>query len=222
MLRAAPALLLLGACSATSPSTPAQTIAVYSPPVRIGGTGSVLFLPNTAAPTGSAAEVAVIVDLHRVLDRKGTVGCLNPMLVAPYISSGEREDAVVDLEEAGQRQPSKAAVRTAIIDGVRESWAGFGPGPAPLPAAVRIALLDAYADAVMAAPRKGRQMLLTQAMLPDDIRLRADCRAQLSRPTIRGDWAFVGYNSGTAAGLWALRREASGWTLVASNINSMF
>lgn len=221
MLRATPALILFAACSAT-PSTTAQTTAIYSPPVRLGGTGSVQFLPNTGMPTGMTAEVAVIVDLHRVLDRKGTVGCLNPVLGAPYISRDARDDAVVRLEEAGQRRPGKAAVRTAIIEGVCESWGGFGDGPTPLPAPVRTALLDAYADAVMAAPRKGRPTRLTQGMLPGDIRLRADCRAQLSRPTIHGDWAFVGYNSGTAAGLWALRREASSWTLVASNITSAF
>lgn len=216
-------LLLLTACTTTaSPASPPVT-AIYSPPTRLGGTGSMMFLPGTAAPRGAGEAIAVIVALHRRLDRDGVMGCLNPVLAEPDVSGHEREDAVARLKEAGQRRPGKAAIRADIVDDVRESWGGVGNGPDfdPLPPPVATALLDAYADAVMVAPRKGRATLLTQAMLPDDIRLRSDCGARLSRPTISGDWAFVGSISATAGHLWALRREATGWTLVAHRFTAI-
>lgn len=222
-MRALPILLLLTACATTTPSASSPVTAIYSPPTRLGGTGSMMFLPGTAAPRAASEEVAVVVALHRRLDRDGVMGCLNPVLDEPDVSGYEREDAVVRLKEAGQRRPNRTAIRADIIDDVRESWGGVGNGITfdPLPAPVAAELLDAYADAVMAAPRKGRGTLMTKAMLPADIHLKADCGARLSRPTINGDWAFVGSYSATAGHLWALRRESTGWTLIAHRFTAI-
>ncbi|MHA6722541.1 hypothetical protein [Sphingomonas sp. RS2018] len=205
--------LALTACASGTAAPPASgPIAIYSPPVRLGGTGSMIFLPGT--PANARDEVAVIATLHRWLDQDGTAGCLAPLLEPSGINASIRKGTTNQLRADGNRRPMPAAVRASIIADQRGSWGDVAEPSVPLSAALEDAVTAAYADAAMAAPRTTRATMLVAGDVPG-IALKTTCIAHLDRPTIRGDWAFVGRRSATAGHLYALRRDGDDWTVVA-------
>lgn len=210
--------LALGAC-ATQPGgggpTSSAGTPIYSPPVRLGGKGSVIFLPNTnhVLSANAREEVAVVGALHRFLDPKGDFGCLNPLLDEGDVDASLREAAADELRKEGKTRPTAADVREWLIADQRGSWRSVDEGNAPLSSSVELAVAEAYADAAMAAPRKRQAIVLTGRDLPD-LTLKSDCGARLSRPTIYRGWAFVSRSSATAGHLYALRRDANGWSVV--------
>lgn len=210
--------LALGACATQSGgggATSSAGTAIYSPPVRAGSKGSVIFLPGTGRipSTNAREEVAVVGALHRFLDPKGELGCLNPALDEGNVDASLRKAAVDELRQEGKNRPTAADVREWIIADQRGSWGSVDEGNVTLPSSVELTVAEAYADAAMAAPRKRRAVFLTGGDLPD-IALKSDCGARLSRPTIYQGWAFVSRSSATAGHLYALRRDADGWSVI--------
>jgi len=160
-----------------------------------------------------ADEVAVLVALHRTLDADGSAGCLNPVVDTADLDDSARLDARDELRESGSQRPSRRAVEDAIKASERGSWGDLTT--APLDAALEAAVVDAYAAAAMRASSSTRPAMLRAGQLPSDIALRATCHARLGRPTIQGDWAFVGHVSVSAGHLYALRRTGGTWRAVA-------
>lgn len=142
----------------------------------------------------TASETAVLVALHRFLDRDGKMGCLNPLI-------GE---AAID-EVVAERKGSWGAV--SETGKVNEAEAD--------------AVSNAYNALAKRGPIRRSRGILTRLDVPGDIALDVKCWAKLDRPIISGKWAFATRSSATAGHLYALRQDDKKWRVVAHQFTSI-
>jgi len=174
-----------------------------------------IFVPQSSRATDAVLkdEAGVVEALHRLLDPKNATGCLNPILRRSYLDAGHRKWAREEVRDETSRKPSREEVRQNLISETLGSWGTVDGKNENLAASMQNEIATAYADLVMSAPRQRQPRVLKASELPN-ISLRSDCVAWLDRPVIHGGWAFVSLHSPTAGHLYALRRDAAGWTVV--------
>ncbi len=189
--------------------------AIYSPPVRLGGRGSMIFLPqsNRTSDDTLSDEAAAIGTLHAFLDPKGEAGCLNPVLEASEFDAEYRKYSSNELQEEISRKPSRNEVYEHLVSEERGSWGTVDGKNESLVAPLESEIAKGFANLVMTAPRQRGVRTLKPNDLPN-ILLKADCTARLGRPAIHDGWAFVSMSTVSAGHLYALRRSPSGWTVV--------
>lgn len=114
MRRLACAMLLCGS-AACAPGPAGSATAIYVPPTRLGGQGSVMFLPAPAAQAAVARDELLF---RTVLSRMGKDGaCVTPALGYPPFTSLRR-----DMVEAGRAATATPALRSTVVRAVGGGW----------------------------------------------------------------------------------------------------
>lgn len=216
------AILLSGvAACAPGAAGPAGT-AIYVPPTRLGGQGSVMFLPAPAAHSSIARDELLF---RTVLGRLGKDGvCVTPTLGYPPFTSLRR-----DMVEAGRAATATPALRSTVV---RAEGGGWQAPDGKIDPALEARLIEA---SVAIIEREWRSPLpgldrrrsggprLPAGWLAEGQSLRdgGNCsQITLSEASRDGALAFldVGIVHGPLNGAgerWAMEWSSGSWTLVA-------
>lgn len=222
MVRLASAILIgLTACSPIANHS--ASTAIYVPPSRLGGQGSVMFIPASAASAPNRSDDALFRTVLKRLEGKGS--CVTPVLSHPPFTDLRR-----DMIEAGTRAWETPERLEAFVRPRVGQWRDEnGPIDSTLEARLTqavIAIVDR--DKHLPLPRlEGRRAdgpKLPESWLSPGQLLgeQSDCtQITLSEVASYGSLAFVDVSivHGPLAGSgerWALERLAGVWSVVAA------